>query len=850
MAQVHVAQRTGSDKICVLKRLKVSLADRDINVKRFAREAHVVAHLRHPRIAQVTDAGTVDNAIYMAMEFIPGKEAEAIMLHLLRTGRMMPYGASILIALATLDGLAYAHDAKDAKGEALELVHRDLSPRNVMVRFDGDVKIIDFGLARGNLDDFKTAPGMIMGTLRYMSPEQAMSVPVDRRSDLYSLSVWLWELLAGRLLLGQVEQNDWRPILAAVMNDVPPPLHTFNPNVPKALSDVVARGLAKRPDDRWQTAEQMQAALREAAGPLAATTPEQMAGFLGQHFGNEVLEAREIMALAGPQDVADAGNLTIDGLDDLAEQWQESTRNGFFHGLVAPVAAEETRGAFPAPQAWGGSPLVDEPVRPTPLTRPVDATQTGYALHQGTLEVRQWDVPRSSAPPPPAERPGAERTAQVRLRSSAPPEPSSGRPGAERTDQVRVRTSAPPPSQRPGAERTDQVPVRTSAPPSPAAERPGAERTDQVRVRTSAPPSPAAERPGAESTAQVRLRSSAPPGPATAPTSERPGAERTDQVRLRDQPRSSAPPTGEAPQPETPAMAPAEPASSDLLSNSAASSTSSPGERPGAKTTHQVRIRTVPRRSTSPSSDGAAQAPAPIDAEPVDAQAAAVERTDVAPPGTYDVTRTSAPPPAQTHSHEHEGSVPTAPDPAPVRTDFPPGTYGVTRTSVAPPPPKRSNALVYAVAALALATVVGVVMLTRNRTAPTPLSAKAEPATTFIATPGERPVAEITAPKPKTVEVSPTPRRATRTVRTVKPETKAAPPQVSALVGLRAQVRRAKSNPVDQKEWEQLVERVRSQANALPPARRNVPTTMLLSIVSPTQTDDLLRVIDEIESAE
>ena len=290
MAQVHVAQRTGSDKICVLKRLKVSLADRDINVKRFAREAHVVAHLRHPRIAQVTDAGTVDNAIYMAMEFIPGKEAEAIMLHLLRTGRMMPYGASILIALATLDGLAYAHDAKDAKGEALELVHRDLSPGNVMVRFDGDVKIIDFGLPRGNLDDFKTAPGMIMGTLRYMSPEQAKGLPVDRRSDLYSLSVWLWELLAGRLLLGQVDQNDWRPILTAVMNDVPPPLHTFNPNVPKALSDVVARGLALKPADDQILVPAGRVQIPDALGEMEHLGVRHLAELvLRRHLGEAVV---------------------------------------------------------------------------------------------------------------------------------------------------------------------------------------------------------------------------------------------------------------------------------------------------------------------------------------------------------------------------------------------------------------------------------------------------------------------------------------------------------------------------------------------------------------------------------
>jgi serine/threonine protein kinase len=298
MAKVHLAIRDGADSICVLKRLHLAASDNAVSAQRFEREANLVAQLSHPNIAQVIDAGREASVFYIAMEYIGGKDVEAIMHHLMDQGRMLPYVASIHIALNTLKALAYAHQATDAAGKKLDLVHRDLSPRNIMLSFDGEVKVIDFGLARGKIDDFKTAPGMLMGTLRYISPEQALAVPVDTRSDLYTLSVLLWEMLAGRFL---VEGQETTSILQQVVHDIPPPLSEINPHLPPELDAVLAKGLAKEVHDRWASAQDYFNALSKAAASLQELKPSDLGLFVQQLFGAEYEATQRNQQLAGPR---------------------------------------------------------------------------------------------------------------------------------------------------------------------------------------------------------------------------------------------------------------------------------------------------------------------------------------------------------------------------------------------------------------------------------------------------------------------------------------------------------------------------------------------------------------------
>ena len=290
MAQVHLAVRDGAESTCVLKRLRVEMSDKEVTSKRFEREANLVAQLSHPNIAQVIDAGREGAVFYIAMEYIAGKDVEALMHHLMDRGRMLPYVASVHIALQTLKALAYAHQATDPAGEALDLVHRDLSPRNIMIGYDGAVKVIDFGLARGKIDDFKTAPGMLMGTLRYISPEQALAIPADARSDLYTLSVLLWEMLCGRFL---VEGQETTQILQQVVHEVPPLVSEINPNLPREFDLVLAKGLAKEVDDRFSSAQAYYDALKQAAGELNKLDPKNLGLFTRQLFPEDFEDTQE-----------------------------------------------------------------------------------------------------------------------------------------------------------------------------------------------------------------------------------------------------------------------------------------------------------------------------------------------------------------------------------------------------------------------------------------------------------------------------------------------------------------------------------------------------------------------------
>lgn len=300
MAEIFLAQKHGSPDVCVVKQLHAHLAkdtgpSGQVVGARFLREAQVAALLDHPHIAKLTDARREDSgAFYLAMEFIAGQDVETMMFRLMEQRKMLPPELSVTVTLDVLEGLHYAHEKRSPDGRPLEIVHRDLSPRNVMLTYEGRVKIIDFGLARTNLGDFRTAPGMVLGTMRYMSPEQAVAEPVDRRSDIYSWSVVLYEMLSGRPLVMGANATE---VLHHVVTQMPPPLSSLNPTLPKALDAVLERGLAKNRNERYDTADELRQALIEAAGPLASLDDDRHA-LIGR-FARELFpqEHAETMAM-------------------------------------------------------------------------------------------------------------------------------------------------------------------------------------------------------------------------------------------------------------------------------------------------------------------------------------------------------------------------------------------------------------------------------------------------------------------------------------------------------------------------------------------------------------------------
>ncbi|HTX69219.1 MAG TPA: protein kinase, partial [Thermoleophilia bacterium] len=291
MADVYLAEDERLGRRVAVKVLKTRLAADDEFVERFRIEAQAAASLNHASIVGVYDRGTADGITYIAMEYVPG---ESLRQRLRRDGALSPDEA-VQTALAVLSALGAAHGRR--------IVHRDVTSYNVMLAEDGRVVVTDFGIARMG-DSALTRTGAMMGTSSYLSPEQAQGRPADERSDLYSLGVVLYEMLTGRVpFRGETD-------VAVAMQHVrtaPPNPRTLTPGISEALAAVVMRALSKEPEDRFQTADEFAAALRQARRPQRG--PGDVAVGIGEGAGRGTLAAAGVAAaaLAGAASGAAAG---------------------------------------------------------------------------------------------------------------------------------------------------------------------------------------------------------------------------------------------------------------------------------------------------------------------------------------------------------------------------------------------------------------------------------------------------------------------------------------------------------------------------------------------------------------
>ncbi len=258
MAEVYLARTTvaqGLAKLVVIKKIHPAYARSRHFVKMFIDEAKIALGLNHPSIVQVFDFGHVSQAYFLAMELIEGVDLLRLMQEGARLGRRVPYGLSAYIVQQVAKGLDYAHRKTDEYGEDLGIVHRDVSPQNVLLSWDGGVKLTDFGIARAR--DVQEEEGVVKGKFAYMSPEQARGLPVDRRSDIYSAGVVLYELACARPL----HQGKGKEVLDEVRAGAIPRPRAHDPALPAQLEEIILKALAYHPDDRYQTARDLQHAL-------------------------------------------------------------------------------------------------------------------------------------------------------------------------------------------------------------------------------------------------------------------------------------------------------------------------------------------------------------------------------------------------------------------------------------------------------------------------------------------------------------------------------------------------------------------------------------------------------------
>ncbi len=252
MAELYLARAQGPfgfNKPCALKFALQHLAENPEFVAMFVHEARVLASLDHPNIAQVLDVGEFEGGPYFAMQYVDGRDLRQVMKAL--RGQPVELSVALRIASRVAAGLAYAHARVDGAGQSLGIVHRDVSPANVMLSYQGHVKLVDFGVAKSTVQDETTRRGVIKGKTAYLSPEQARGSSVDHRTDVFALGILLFETTTGRRLFRG--DGDFELLRKVVEGDFPSP-HEVCDDYPDELAAIVMHALQVEPDDRYQSA--------------------------------------------------------------------------------------------------------------------------------------------------------------------------------------------------------------------------------------------------------------------------------------------------------------------------------------------------------------------------------------------------------------------------------------------------------------------------------------------------------------------------------------------------------------------------------------------------------------------
>jgi len=500
MAEVFLARAKDSDRLVVLKKLHPRLSIEPEYVQMFLDEAVIASKLHHPNLVEVYELGLDGEQHYIAMEHLHGHDLSRT-LRRLRIQRVpLMFQQAITIVRDVAAGLHYAHERVGDDGNLLQIIHRDVSPHNIVLTYAGEVKVVDFGVAKASSQIARTRTGVLKGKTAYMSPEQAMGEPVDRRTDVFSIGILLWELTTGRWLYRR--RTELEMLKAVVESDAPRP-SSLRHDYPADLEKIVMKALARSADQRWATAGELRSALDDLARRWHfQASPSAIAELMKAAFVDEVTAWEQARA-AGTSLADHLATARADVVDQSAEPLATEPEDG---------VAFETRPAPPAPADRAAAPPVAPPRAWWRQRRVLAVALAAAALAVAVVAVIAV-VSRGGGGSSPAPAGGADRPAGS-ARSFAPPP-------IETLDLSRPARPDPPdaaPAPPPGPAPDPQGDVPIVHPPPD----PGAKAGVPI---VHPPPDPDPRRPGrVPSRSGPRADAPSPPSGAPDPDAPAPAA--------------------------------------------------------------------------------------------------------------------------------------------------------------------------------------------------------------------------------------------------------------------------------------------------------------------------------------
>ena len=506
MAEVFKAKSygvEGFEKIIAIKRILPTMGeDRDF-IKMFIDEAKIAGQLAHANICQIFELGRIDGSHFIAMEYIWGKDLLQIQNRVRKTKQQMPINMACFVIAKVLEGLDYAHRKRDPLGRPLEIVHRDCSPQNVLVSYEGEVKVIDFGIAKATSRNSRTMAGVLKGKFGYMSPEQVRGLPLDRRSDIFAIGTMLYECLTGeRLFQGETDFST----LEKVRNvDIATP-RQVNPAIPEAIETIILKALAKDVEDRYQWCSEMLADLQAyLMSQDVVFTAKSLSGWLKDVFGQDIDRERQLLehykrvgrdGLIAGVPSAQAKLDVVEHLGEAGPTEGDPTMLGGpnFDDVEKDTGAAPDVHQLPAGGGPRGSVQKKGAAAPIPVGYQEDEEGEGDFGEEAPTEIfGEMESPPSAQPAPAVARAPSR---EVSRPTTVPPRPPPGRPSSQRpiadTPQPLAASRAPSmggmhdglaPTAGAGY-NPGSYPPPLGTPPGPQAAMPGAMSGQQMAMGT------------------------------------------------------------------------------------------------------------------------------------------------------------------------------------------------------------------------------------------------------------------------------------------------------------------------------------------------------------------------------